>query len=312
MFTRVLVPLDDGSLARRVLERLDDVLDPGGSVVLVRVLRPGRREDLTERRERVEEAAAELTEVARPLLARGVTAEIQAVVGADPAREIRRLAGTLAADAILMATHARRGLRRLALGSVAEAVTRRAPVPVVLYGPDATGAPHGVRRILVPLDGSPRSGAALPRVEALARRRGAAVHLLHVAPHPPTGGYPAPIAGMPGPMGGVPIPAGALERSERDDRAELLEPARARLAAAGVEATVAVHRGDPAGEVLRAAEGSDLVVLSTRGLDGVERLLSGSVTEEVLRRCERPLLVLPDEPEPEGAGAGPERSEEAR
>jgi len=49
----------------------------------------------------------------------------------DAAIEIVALAEDLKADLIVMGTHGRTGLRRLALGSVAEVVLRRAPCPVL-------------------------------------------------------------------------------------------------------------------------------------------------------------------------------------
>ena len=49
----------------------------------------------------------------------------------DAADEIIRLAEETRANLIVMATHGRTGLGRLVLGSVAEAVLRRAPCPVL-------------------------------------------------------------------------------------------------------------------------------------------------------------------------------------
>jgi nucleotide-binding universal stress UspA family protein len=49
----------------------------------------------------------------------------------DAAKEILRLAGDTKADLIVMGTHGRSGIGRLVLGSVAEAVMRKAPCPVV-------------------------------------------------------------------------------------------------------------------------------------------------------------------------------------
>jgi universal stress protein A len=49
----------------------------------------------------------------------------------DPASEIVRLAEEEHADLIVMGTHGRTGLMRLLMGSVAEAVVRRAPCPVL-------------------------------------------------------------------------------------------------------------------------------------------------------------------------------------
>lgn len=51
----------------------------------------------------------------------------------DPAGAIARLAEDEKADLIVMGTHGRTGLTRLLMGSVAEAVVRRAPCPVLTY-----------------------------------------------------------------------------------------------------------------------------------------------------------------------------------
>jgi nucleotide-binding universal stress UspA family protein len=63
------------------------------------------------------------------------------VAEGDTAAEIVRLARALRADLIVMGTHGRTGLGRLLLGSVAEAVLRRAPCPVLtLREPFGAGA----------------------------------------------------------------------------------------------------------------------------------------------------------------------------
>jgi len=51
----------------------------------------------------------------------------------EPAGEIVRLADEENVDLIVMATHGRTGLRRLLMGSVAEAVVRRAKCPVLTF-----------------------------------------------------------------------------------------------------------------------------------------------------------------------------------
>jgi nucleotide-binding universal stress UspA family protein len=49
----------------------------------------------------------------------------------DPADAIIRTVESDGADMIVMGTHGRRGISRLLMGSVAEAVVRRAPCPVL-------------------------------------------------------------------------------------------------------------------------------------------------------------------------------------
>jgi len=51
----------------------------------------------------------------------------------DPAGEIVRIAGDERAEMIVLGTHGRTGVTRLLMGSVAEAVVRRAPCPVLVY-----------------------------------------------------------------------------------------------------------------------------------------------------------------------------------
>ena len=57
----------------------------------------------------------------------------QRLVTGDPATEIVRLAKDENVDMIVMGTHGRTGLRRLLMGSVAEAIVRRAHCPVFTF-----------------------------------------------------------------------------------------------------------------------------------------------------------------------------------
>ncbi|HLW65515.1 MAG TPA: universal stress protein [Gemmataceae bacterium] len=57
---------------------------------------------------------------------------------------------------------------------------------------------------------------------------------------------------------------------------------------------------DRATEIVnRAAElGSDLIVMGTHGRRGLNRVLSGSVAEEVMRRAARPVLTVKEADRP--------------
>ena len=61
-----------------------------------------------------------------------VTCTHRLVVG-DPAGEIVRIATEEGAEMIVMGTHGRTGFTRMLMGSVAEAVVRRSPCPVLVY-----------------------------------------------------------------------------------------------------------------------------------------------------------------------------------
>jgi nucleotide-binding universal stress UspA family protein len=79
--------------------------------------------------DRIRERTGErLGEMARSV--RGIKVDHRVVVG-SPSREILAEAAAWKADVIVIGTHGRTGLRRVFLGSVAEAVVRRAPCPVL-------------------------------------------------------------------------------------------------------------------------------------------------------------------------------------
>jgi len=60
----------------------------------------------------------------------------------DPAGEIVRIAGEEGAEMIVLGTHGRTGMTRMLMGSVAEAVVRRAPCPVLVYRAPAETLSH--------------------------------------------------------------------------------------------------------------------------------------------------------------------------
>lgn len=65
----------------------------------------------------------------------------------------------------------------------------------------------------------------------------------------------------------------------------------AALRANGVNAHLRLVEGNPAEEIVRQSAESDLVVMSTHGRGGFKHLLLGSVTEQVIRNAEVPILV---------------------
>lgn len=79
----------------------------------------------------------QLNQLLSDLRAEGVTADGDCVAG-EPIDVIVTRAAQWAADAIVIGTHGRRGLRRAVLGSLAEQVVRRAGCPVLTVNPSAT------------------------------------------------------------------------------------------------------------------------------------------------------------------------------
>ena len=83
-------------------------------------------------------AESELLPDIRALKEAGYTVSVLIQSG-DPARTIADVAERQAVDVVAMATHGRTGLRRLVLGSVAEAVLRELTVPLFLVRPFDAG-----------------------------------------------------------------------------------------------------------------------------------------------------------------------------
>ncbi len=91
-------------------------------------------------------------------------------------------------DLLVLGTRGRGGLRKLALGSVAEEVLRLAPCPVLTIGPHAPAADRGtaeLRRILFATDFGPASAKAFPYALLLAEDYQAKLVLLHMVPPMP-------------------------------------------------------------------------------------------------------------------------------
>jgi nucleotide-binding universal stress UspA family protein len=204
------------------------------------------------------------------------------VRGLSAAESIVEACGSLGCDLVAVGTHGRRGLRHLLVGSVAEELVRTSPVPVLAVRPGTFGAPHQVRRLLVPHDFSTHSLEALRLAASWAKALGASVTLLHVV---------EPVV-FPQLYAVDPLPEETFERARERSTAEL-ETVIAEVFAE-VPAEAVVVSGTAAETILVEAEAreADLVVMGSRGLSGLEHLLLGSVAEKVLRRSPVPLLTV--------------------
>ena len=92
-----------------------------------------------------------------------------------------------AIDLIVVGTHGRTGADKLLLGSVAEEIFRRSPVPVLTIGPRVRSDAHKggrFRRMLFATDLTPGSLAGAPYALSLAQKNQAQLLLLLVMPKP--------------------------------------------------------------------------------------------------------------------------------
>lgn len=189
-------------------------------------------------------------------------------------------------DLVVMGTHGRRGPRRLLLGSVTEEVVRRAPCAVLtLRDQPGEREIEAFERLLVPLDFSDQSETLVRTARHLAATYGAAIDLLHVIQEH---AYPYF-------YGPIPSPAGGDRLGELQERTgAAMEDLWERIDAPEVEWAKHVISGQPASEIAHFADerGSDLLVIATHGLTGLERILVGSTAEQVVRMARCPVFTV--------------------
>jgi nucleotide-binding universal stress UspA family protein len=154
------------------------------------------------------------------------------------------------------------------------------------------------RRIVVGVDGSPSSLAAVRWAARQARLTGATVQAV-MAWHLPlmAGGYAWP-------------PVGVLETTDFGKLADrvLTHTIDAALGAdTAVPVTKLVREGVPARVLLDAADGADLLVLGSRGHAGFTEALLGSVSQHCVHHAACPVVIIRDP----GGAAGAELEEAA-
>jgi nucleotide-binding universal stress UspA family protein len=141
MYERVLVCLDGSERAEAILPVIEQMAGPlDAEFVLVRVVEPISPAEAMAAAgmvtpdtftQREMDAKRYLFEMERRLSKKGLRVRSRVSIG-PPAEEILAAAKATGADLIAIATHARSGLGRLLLGSVAETVLHASSVPVLM------------------------------------------------------------------------------------------------------------------------------------------------------------------------------------
>lgn len=136
------------------------------------------------------------------------------------------------------------------------------------------------RRICCPIDFSEASRAAMELAARLARRDGAGLTVLHV-----TGSH------WPGDQGQILPRPRSGEKDETTVLAEWTAEAE-RLTGSTVSSVLLSAPAGPAIVGFARDDATDLIVMSSHGRTGFRRLVLGSVTEEVVRTANCPVLVV--------------------
>jgi nucleotide-binding universal stress UspA family protein len=214
-------------------------------------------------------------------------------------------------DLVVMCSHGETGLKRWALGSVAQQAVRHSPAPVLVLNehgivPPVLYAVHSLR-ILVPLDGSPLAEAAMEPaahlIAALAAPAQCELHLLRVVDLPSAYGRMKSQAHM----------SDSMQEEARKEAETYVQEMTERLRETtfatfklNITSSVAVST-DVAGTIIKRAEqaensgGYDVIAMATHGRGGLKRLVMGSVTEHLLGATRLPLLIVrPQETETRG------------
>lgn len=305
MYKRMLVPLDGSELAEVVFDYVEELagrLDL--DLILLNVSGTRELHLLSMHRAYIERAAdiverqsIEVQEKARTEPG-GKTLEVRGELAVGhAAEEILRYADENSIDIILLATHGRSGVKRWAMGSVADKVLRASKVPVWLV---RAGIPEEIvhdkwlkRTMLVPLDGSKLAESVLPHVEALAKQCGdelCDVVLLRVCEPPViSADYPEAIMEL------------SWEEHVEQEKAwhkraaeRYLAEVEKRLSDAGLRVRSEVLLGRPIDEIIEYANINpiNLIILATHGRTGVIRWAYGQVTDKVLQRSTSPIFLV--------------------
>ena len=150
---------------------------------------------------------------------------------------------------------------------------------------------------MVPLDGSENSERSLPHIQELAKTLGSTIHLVQVISRSEelqlmSGAESTFAASAQYQSMADQLIASRLEQAEA-----YLADVQGRVQANNIAVVSAVMEGVPAEIIVEyaASENADLIVMSTRGQGGIQRLPLGSTTDRVLRSAHLPVLAIPPE-----------------
>lgn len=205
--------------------------------------------------------------------------------GISAAPVILEYASENSMDLIVMGTNGRRGLGHFFLGSVAEEIVRMSEAPVFTIREAKTPTPPKAKEnILVPIDFSEHSKNALLNANEIAKTYEAKIHLLHIIEETM---HPAfSLTGKSSIFDLIP----GIEEDCRERTEKMAEE----IISSQINYEIHIKGGRAANDIIKFAKenSSDLIVISTHGLTGLEHMLLGSVTEKVVRMAHCPVFTV--------------------
>jgi nucleotide-binding universal stress UspA family protein len=315
MFQNILVPLDGSARAERALPLAARLARAsGGKLILVRVVDIQHRiawqsadvpidfDQLLIAEQEI--AASYLAQTAHSEELAGLNVLSETAEG-KPGEAILALAQEQGVDLILMSSHGYIGLKKWALGSVAQHIERHSHIPVLILRDETDSSEHILQshpqplRVIVPLDGHAQAEQILPAAAALsialsAPARGA-IHLALIVPDcnqqemAARGEYHRALRDANAYLASV------TQRLQQDEQIArhlvIASSVSQRSSISEALAAFATKGADPEGS------GSyDVIAMATHGREGLDRLLHTSITEQVLDATRVPALVIKSVP----------------
>jgi nucleotide-binding universal stress UspA family protein len=301
MYRSLIVPLDGGSFGEYALPYALSIARRSGAVVqLVHVCTQATPSVNADERaigaealhqSQQERAATYLGALAATLAARWDVAITTKVLQGEVADALYAHALATAADLVVMATHGHGELPHIGLGSVADELARRLPIPTLLVRPheqvlDLLESVHErvFQQVLIPLDGSALAETIVEYALGLGRLMDAEYTLLR-AIDPLIGQHTVP-----------PYAVGLAKTAFEELRAEAqhyLERVAGQLRAESAQVQTQLVIAEPAAAILEYARehAVDLIAIATHGCGGLGRVLLGSVADAVLHRAGVPIVL---------------------
>lgn len=192
----------------------------------------------------------------------------------EPAETILEHSKSEDIECIALSSHGRGGLGRWLLGSTTTKIVRASTKPVYILKANSFPSPPSLSKILVCLDGSRSAERALEVAARIAECHGSEITLFRAVDF-----FPYSAAAYQ-----------AFIESKKKDCLKYLVQVASRYPNLKMKRSMEVVSAVQG--ILENAPEFDLVVLASHGLSGLERWLLGSVTEKVMHKITKPLLVV--------------------